>query len=199
MLCTHPHQLPLPPLPTAVAAPRTTRLGLRRPLGEDLRGRRYWALGGAAGAWRVFVEEGEEGARWGWYEGEGLRPLLAWLKGAGIQRELVLHDALTAAPSPPPPPQDIATADRGVAAQEAASAWLHRARPDGYRHLTAPLLFGECDADKGSGASVGGLQQRVARCLVSLLSQLAFWAVPRDQLGGLVALFDALQVGGSAW
>lgn len=38
-------------------------VGLRRPLGVDFRGRQYWVLGGAAGAWRVFVEE-QEGALW---------------------------------------------------------------------------------------------------------------------------------------
>lgn len=37
--------------------------GFRRPLGADYRGRQYWVLGGAAGAWRVFVEE-QEGALW---------------------------------------------------------------------------------------------------------------------------------------
>jgi hypothetical protein len=39
------------------------RLGLRSPLGSDARGRRYWALGGAAGAWRLFVED-KEGQLW---------------------------------------------------------------------------------------------------------------------------------------
>ena len=45
------------------------RLGLRRPLGRDMRGRRYWCLGRRAGAFRVFVEEGKDGELWGWYEG----------------------------------------------------------------------------------------------------------------------------------
>ena len=47
---------------------RTCRVGLRKSLGWDKLGRRYWALGGAAGAWRVYVEE-DSGTRWGWYEG----------------------------------------------------------------------------------------------------------------------------------
>lgn len=41
------------------------RLGQRRALGGDLRGRRYWALGGRGGAWCVFVEW-DEGRQWGW-------------------------------------------------------------------------------------------------------------------------------------
>jgi len=43
-------------------------VGVRRPLGADALRRRYWALGGRAGAFRVYVEE-DEGRAWGWYEG----------------------------------------------------------------------------------------------------------------------------------
>jgi hypothetical protein len=32
-------------------------VGGRRPLGFDARGRSYWALGGATGAWRVYCQE----------------------------------------------------------------------------------------------------------------------------------------------
>ena len=45
--------------------------GMRRPLGLDYSKRRYWALGGRAACWRVYVEEPETG-QWGWYEGERL-------------------------------------------------------------------------------------------------------------------------------
>ena len=45
------------------------RMRLRRPLGGDLRGRRYWCFGREAGAFRVYVEDCE-GQAWGWYEGE---------------------------------------------------------------------------------------------------------------------------------
>ena len=44
------------------------RTGLRRPLGLDMDRRRYWAFGGTAAAWRVWVEE-EQGGPWGYYEG----------------------------------------------------------------------------------------------------------------------------------
>ncbi len=44
------------------------RVGWRKALGYDMQRRRYWALGGGTGAWRVYVEE-QEGCLWGWYEG----------------------------------------------------------------------------------------------------------------------------------
>ena len=44
------------------------RVGWRKALGYDMQRRRYWALGGGTGAWRVYVEE-QEGSLWGWYEG----------------------------------------------------------------------------------------------------------------------------------
>lgn len=55
---------------------RACRVGLRRPLGSDASRRRYWALGGRAGAFCVYFEE-DEGRRWGWYEGAAphLQPL----------------------------------------------------------------------------------------------------------------------------
>jgi hypothetical protein len=45
---SHQAALSTEPIPT---------IGLRRPLGSDMRRRRYWVLGGASGAWRVFCEE----------------------------------------------------------------------------------------------------------------------------------------------
>jgi hypothetical protein len=52
VVCPHSHQAALStdPIPT---------IGLRRPLGSDVRRRRYWVLGGGAGAWRVYCEEGD--------------------------------------------------------------------------------------------------------------------------------------------
>ena len=46
----------------------SVRVNSRKPLGVDMQRRRYWALGGRASAWRIYVEE-DEGASWGWYEG----------------------------------------------------------------------------------------------------------------------------------
>ena len=46
-----------------------SKAGLRRPLGQDLLKRRYWAFGGAASAWRIYVEDDSEGALWGYYDG----------------------------------------------------------------------------------------------------------------------------------
>jgi hypothetical protein len=38
-------------------------MGLRVPVGTDCRERRYWLLGGVAGAWRLYCEE-KEGQLW---------------------------------------------------------------------------------------------------------------------------------------
>lgn len=38
-------------------------MGLRVPVGMDFRQRRYWLLGGAAGAWRLYCED-KEGQLW---------------------------------------------------------------------------------------------------------------------------------------
>lgn len=51
------------------AAPAPT-IGLRRSLGCDGRGRTYWALGGAAGAWRVYCQEPATG---NWVRGSFVR------------------------------------------------------------------------------------------------------------------------------
>ncbi len=77
------------------------RLGCRRPIGNDMRRRRYWALGSLAGAWRVYVEW-DEGRRWGWYEGqEQLSALVEWLKKGGSDRERALLKALGSMPQGP--------------------------------------------------------------------------------------------------
>ena len=78
------------------------RLGLRKPLGADFHRRRYWALGGSAGSWRVYVEE-IEGRLWGYYEGAQLLALANWLVAGGIDRELPLLHALAALPWPVKP------------------------------------------------------------------------------------------------
>lgn len=44
-------------------------LGYRRSLGWDNCHRRYWALGNAGSAWRLYVEQ-DEGSSWGHYEGD---------------------------------------------------------------------------------------------------------------------------------
>ena len=59
-----------------------SRVGVRRPLGTDSHKRCYWALGGRASAWRVYVEE-KDSSLWGWYEGVPRQPCictgkLAW-------------------------------------------------------------------------------------------------------------------------
>ncbi len=91
----------MPPLPRAPPSP-LRRVGVRRPLGVDSRGRRYWAFGNRAGAWRLFVEsaEGPGSEAWGWYEGAHLAALLAWLKAGHQEKEAPLVKALEAMPMP---------------------------------------------------------------------------------------------------
>lgn len=113
---------------------RSWRLGLRRPLGKDVRGRRYWALGGRAGAFRVYVEE-MEGKLWGWYEGEVLNRLLSWLEGCKIRCEAPLLRALKCCPLPTDPSKQ----NKLLAGPELAAQ-----RADGYKSIgCVPLLRGE--------------------------------------------------------
>lgn len=125
---------------------------MRRPLGTDLRGRRYWAFGHKAGCWRIFVE-GPEASAWGWYEGAHIPKLVQWLKSANIERETSLRRALEAVPIPmkfnsdpvPPTPLPLAPAPSGDV--KPTVYWtptdLKNRRPDGYKLLDAPLLRGE--------------------------------------------------------
>lgn len=72
---------------------RSVQAGFGRPIGEDHARRRYWVLGGVAGAGRVFVQNPTTGS-WGWYERHQLPDLLAWLTAADIQSERGLVQAL---------------------------------------------------------------------------------------------------------
>lgn len=91
-------------------------------LGEDLGRRRYWVLGGQAGAWSVHVEA-PDGRRWGCYHGRAVRKLLAWLEAGGVfPPEAALVAALKAAPLPPwEQPAAAAEAEAASAAEGAAA------------------------------------------------------------------------------
>ncbi len=81
---------------------KACRVGIRRSLGYDCHRRRYWALGGASAAWRVYVEE-DEGRLWGWYDGQSIPALADWLRAGGIEREGLLLRALAQIPLPRQP------------------------------------------------------------------------------------------------
>eukprot|EP00955_Chlamydomonas_euryale_P025016 263478-Chlamydomonas_euryale.AAC.1 len=129
------------------------KAGCRRPLGADARRRRYWALGGIAGSWCVFVES-DEGAAWGKYEGAALEGLLAWLRKGDSPREMLLADALERCPRGPAQPR-AGGADAGEATEPLTLRQLQDARPDGYNHMVAPLLRGE--ANRASLGVTGAL------------------------------------------
>ncbi|KAK9833054.1 hypothetical protein WJX74_005940 [Apatococcus lobatus] len=89
---------------------RACRVGIRRSLGYDFHRRRYWAMGGAAAAWRVYVEE-DEGRHWGWYDGQSISSLVDWLWAGSIEREGLLLRALAQIPLPRQPLPEAPPAD----------------------------------------------------------------------------------------
>ncbi|WIA30512.1 hypothetical protein OEZ86_000596 [Tetradesmus obliquus] len=142
-------------------------MGLRVPLGNDCRQRRYWLLGGVAGAWRLFCEEAD-GELWGYYEGEQLLHLTHWIACAAIEAELPLLHTLATMPWPYRP-------------NLLMGPWeMARARPDGYRGLAAPLLYGEADAV--GGCMLASSEARLSWGLAGLLSAAPFYAAGAQAL-----------------
>jgi hypothetical protein len=176
------------------------RLGLRRPLGVDIAGRRYWALGGGAGCWRIYVEGGGDGRDWGYYEGAAVGALARWLAAGGVECEAPLLRALAAMPWPlkhgaklgPKSAAAAAAAAAGnpvvVVPPEASLMAPHEmvaARLDGYRGMSGPLVYGELNFT--NGAIPPGGPARMAQGLASLLGLLPFWdwgAQEQGRLGG---------------
>ncbi|KAF6259564.1 hypothetical protein COO60DRAFT_1700751 [Scenedesmus sp. NREL 46B-D3] len=213
-------------------------VGLRVPVGSDCRERRYWLLGGVAGAWRLYCEE-KEGQLWGYYEGEQLLRLAHWIACAAIEAELPLLHTLCTMPwpyrpgltllgvsaaataaaaaagaAPPSTPGSVAywasvatgnsglgfggyhysPAEAGVVPlgpqllaglcvphplQLMSGGEMRRHRPDGYRGLAAPLLYGE--ADVVGGASLASSEARFSWGLASLLGAAPFYAPGAQQ------------------
>lgn len=165
---------PTPPPPTPLELWRrwsaAQNLGIRRPLGIDFLGRRYWALGHQAGAFRVYCEE-PEGQRWGWYEGDSIQSLITWLSAASIRCETSLVTALGAAPLPFSNPTPSAPARR------LAGSELVNLRLDGYRGLTLPLLRGEWNSRKegAGGQPPPPMEQRIPLAIDVLLGSVPSW------------------------
>ncbi|KIY93072.1 hypothetical protein MNEG_14891 [Monoraphidium neglectum] len=167
------------------------RLGVRRPLGVDISGRRYWALGGAAGAWRVYVEGGPGGGDWGWYEGPALAALAKWIAAGNVECEAPLLRALGSMPWPLRPGARATGGGAGGGAGRAAAqlaqllptlppdgammgaAEMRAARVEGYRTLTGPLVYGELNFPNGVVVPTGA--GRLAMGMTSLLGLLPFW------------------------
>lgn len=175
------------------------RLGLRRALGWDYHRRRYWAFGSAAAAWRLYVES-ENGTSWGWYDGEDIAAVVAWLQRGRIDREAGLLKALSAIPlvrslpvapvapampgmpQPPQPPAAQvslpASAVLGTQGQSEplpvlSTTQLAANRPDGYTGILAPLMRGE-----GNWATLGmfaSMEGRILSACDALLGCAPFW------------------------
>ena len=94
---------PPPPTPSPIDLWKrwmiAQHLGLRRKLGIDFAGRRYWALGRAAGAFRIYVEDVTNDS-WGFYEDKDIYELADWVGKASIRQEANLLASLRNAPLP---------------------------------------------------------------------------------------------------
>ena len=138
-------------------------LGTLAPIGDDANGRRYCALGEESGAFRVFCQEIEDDASnddsWGWYEGERLDQLVAWLKVCDIRTERPLVAALSTAPR---------------SALGDSTKLIENSRQDGYRSLTSPLLRGEFNHCNTKPAALT-MDQRSSRAVEVMLGVIPFW------------------------
>ncbi|KAL4423903.1 hypothetical protein ABPG75_001204 [Micractinium tetrahymenae] len=162
------------------------RLGLRRPLGLDLRGRRYWCFGRQAGAFRVYVED-NEGQSWGWYEGDQLTKLRSWVEQASIAVEAPLLRALRTMPLP----RSSARHQRPLGGSE-----LEALRSDGYRTLVAPFLRGEWNTSKTG--LLAPAEQRILLAVDALLGAVPLWFKGPEALQQHLAICEAAQSGNVA-
>ena len=167
---------PRPPEPVAVWQKWASaqNIGIRRPLGTDFRGRRYWAMGRQSGAFRVYCESAD-GKAWGWYEGESIKGLLTWLSSVRIRCETPLVNALKVAPLP----SFVSSSTGGTGTTTNA---LQRARElavmrlDGYRGLSLPLLRGEWNNRKeGPGQVPPSMELRIPLAMDALLGAIPSW------------------------
>lgn len=141
-------------------------LHMKTYIGEDFYGRRYWALGGDAGAFRIFCQNISERNNpvcretWGWYEGDSIDHLMAWMRKANIRNEAKLVAALGAAP--------LASPSR-LSEKEMCAL-----RTDGYRGLNYPLLRGEWNLEQDDQL-VLPIEYRASQALESILGTIPFW------------------------
>lgn len=138
-------------------------LGTLAPVGDDANGRRYWALGEESGAFRIFCQDVKDDASnddsWGWYEGERLDQLVAWLKVCDIRAERPLVAALSTAP-------------RSTSGD--STKLIEISRQDGYRSITSPLLRGEFNHCNTKPAALT-MDQRSSRAVEVMLGAISFW------------------------
>jgi hypothetical protein len=174
---------PVPPTPTINTLElwqkwhAAQNLGIRRPLGIDYRGRRYWALGRQSAAFRIFCEEPSENGQlestqgqWGWYEGQSIHDLVAWLSSASIRCESALITALRGAPLP------LSAPTASTPARYLRNGELTTQRADGYRGLTLPLLRGEWNNRReGTANPPPTNEQRLPLAIDVMLGAVPLW------------------------
>ncbi|KAJ9507563.1 hypothetical protein QJQ45_019375 [Haematococcus lacustris] len=179
------------------------KTGVRKPLGRDTRQRSYWALGGRAACWRLYVCGGEGGG-WGWYEGPGLQALRDWMRsGGGNNTEAPLLKALHTVPLPHKhtqdalPPYPLVLPEAPLGAGPASIPWsaadLKARRPDAYKTLAAPLLKGECHQPLLVGLHAWTVEERLLNCIESLITEFEFWTKPRPWLARVAMLLSVLK------
>ncbi|KAK9803241.1 hypothetical protein WJX73_008882 [Symbiochloris irregularis] len=182
------------------------RSGVRKPLGSDLQGRRYWALGGGTSAWRVYVEE-DGGEQWGWYDGAEIVALVTWLKSGVAEKETPLVKMLCSIPVPgrtqltPTPGTPLMPVSATTVGEAAEGSWkgtvllpeeLELRRTDGYKGMLAPLLRGEGNWPKV--ALYAASEARIFFCADALLTSIPFWFKGIEWFGKLLRLSDALAI-----
>lgn len=169
------------------------RVGMKRYVGEDFNGRRYWALGNESGAFRIFCQDLSAFSMessdlsvtdsWGYYEGESLEDLISWLGKAKIRKETILLASLSSAPVPTSLPTPSAPA-RKLSGKELLSQ-----QADGYRSINYPLLRGEWNLTSGSSSYDLPIEQRASLAMESILGSIPFWFKASFLLNGSFVIF----------
>eukprot|EP00892_Ulva_mutabilis_P009775 jgi/Ulvmu1/716/UM010_0088.1 len=172
-----------------------SRVGLRRFLGMDALGRRYWLMAGRAGAYQVVVETNPhlpdsvtgnamrgtstsaEPLQWGVYIPSDIFKLTCWLRAGGMVQEEALLAALERAPLPQPEAGQPSSAAAWAAVPVAAAAAdLDSMLPDGYKGVLAPALPGALIQPFTLPREDPPATVHARRALHAAASTLRFWA-----------------------
>lgn len=192
----------------------SVKLGMRKPLGTDYRGRRYWAFGANAGAWRVYVELGldigeddtlNRKPSWGWYEGESLVKLIDWLRSGSLEREAPLLRVLESMPIPKKltdAPIALETEEEEAELASATIPWspadLELRRANGYRDIASPLMRGNLNMlphQPGVPRVPLHVEDRICHCVETLIGDVDYWQAGPLWASRLGELLDKLRYG----
>lgn len=170
-------------------------------IGQDFRGTHYWILGGSAGCFRIYVEyrplyeeslnENGRSSRsrgrtksdgtvfWGWYEGESIAQLIAWIEDGDLEFEKTLLETLHHIPKAIRLERNRSHSESptlniiNVGYHKMDETALEAFRIDSYAEIRYPLLRGE--------GEISEMPQdvhptaRIGACTRALLSAIPFW------------------------